>query len=345
MDNTFKEIHNQANAWEQTVPLVRERWAEVSRWIEITEQTHFLFIGCGTSYYLAESAARSFQSVTGRVSTAVPASEIFLAFDSTVPRNVPLVAFVISRSGTTSEVVNAARHLLGSAPGVEIVGVTCHTDTQLSGVSQYLIELDHAAEESVVMTQSFTSMLLALQTIAALIAGDDALLEDLARLPELLRPTMWEHEWFGRRLGQNLTQRHLVYLGLGIKHGLAQEATLKLKETTQTPCEAYSTLEFRHGPISIIEPGVAVVILGGMREQYYLPSLMADVREYGGYVAALAPYETEHTDHALLLPEALSDVARAILYLPALQFLAYYRALAVGLDPDQPRNLNQVVVI
>ncbi|MEJ7653546.1 MAG: SIS domain-containing protein [Chloroflexia bacterium] len=187
MDNTFKEIHNQANAWEQTVPLVRERWAEFSRWIEITEQTHFLFIGCGTSYYLAESAARSFQSVTGRVSTAVPASEIFLAFDSTVPRNVPLVAFVISRSGTTSEALNAARHLLGSAPGVEIVGVTCHTDTQLSGVSQYLIEIEHAAEESVVMTQSFTSMLLALQTIAALIAGDDALLEDLARLPELLR--------------------------------------------------------------------------------------------------------------------------------------------------------------
>ncbi|MEJ7653545.1 MAG: SIS domain-containing protein [Chloroflexia bacterium] len=155
---------------------------------------------------------------------------------------------------------------------------------------------------------------------------------------------MWEHEWFGRRLA-NLTQRHFVYLGLGIKHGLAQEATLKLKETTQTPCEAYSTLEFRHGPISIIEPGVAVVILGGMREQYYLPSLMADVREYGGYVAALAPYETEHTDHALQLPEGLSDVARAILYMPALQFLAYYRALAVGLDPDQPRNLNQVVVI
>ncbi|MDQ3855701.1 MAG: SIS domain-containing protein, partial [Chloroflexota bacterium] len=346
VEHAYREIHNQANAWQQTLPAVREQWQQISRWIEVPADAHFLFIGAGTSYYLARCAAQTFQEVTGRISTALPASETYLSPQSNVPRNVPLIAFVISRSGTTSEALSAANYLQTNVPGVELIGVTCNTSTQLSGYVQHIVELPFAPEESVVMTQSFTTMLLALQAVAALVAGDDRLLDELARLPDLLREHMWEFQWFGRSLGQNLNLKHFVYLGLGPYSGLAQEATLKLKEMTQTPCEAYSPLEFRHGPISILQGGVAVVLLEGERARHHMPLLEDDIREHGAYVAVLAPYEPEaQVDQALKLPEDLSDLARCVLYMPALQLLAYYRALALGLDPDQPRHLTQVVVI
>lgn len=114
---------------------------------------------------------------------------------------------------------------------------------------------------------------------------------------------------------------------------------------TQTPCEAYNPLEFRHGPISTVGAGTAVVLLEGLRERAYMAAIESDVKRFGAYVAVLAPYQAANADLALGLPEDFSDIARGVLYLPALQFLAYHRALALGLNPDRPRNLRQVVLL
>ncbi len=240
----------------------------------------------------------------------------------------------------------AADHLLTHhAENVQVMGITCNSGTQLAGRVRHTIELPHATEMSVVMTQSYTNMLLALQIVAALIAEHATLLNQLTRLPDLLEAELPGYESFARDIGNNLELDQFIYLGLGPNYGLAQEATLKLKEMTQTPCEAYNPLEFRHGPISIVRPGTVVVLLEGEREREYVSAVETDLRRYGAYVAALAPYATGNADRAILLPSDLADVARCVLYLPPLQLIAYYRAHALGLDPDQPRNLSQVVVL
>jgi glucosamine--fructose-6-phosphate aminotransferase (isomerizing) len=285
------------------------------------------------------------QERTGRPATAVPASEVFLSPASTVPAGVPLVAFVLSRSGSTSEAVLAARHLREHVPAARIVSVSCRPDSELARHAHLAIELPDAAERSVVMTRSFTSMLLALGLIAATIGGDGDAVRELERLPALGRDGMADAEAFAERLGEDTGLDAFVYLGLGPNHGLAQEATLKLKEMTQVPCEAYSPLEFRHGPISMIEPGSAVVLLGGSREEDYLPDLERDLARHGAHVAKVSPHGSAVADTVLRLPAGLSDVARGPLYLPPVQLLAYYRARAIGLNPDQPRNLDQVVVL
>jgi glucosamine--fructose-6-phosphate aminotransferase (isomerizing) len=156
---------------------------------------------------------------------------------------------------------------------------------------------------------------------------------------------MADAEAFGEALGADAALEPIVYLGLGPNHGLAQEATLKLKEMTQVACEAYGPLEFRHGPISIVEPGSAVVVLGGTRDEAYLPALEHDLARHGAHVARISPHPSERAGTAVLLPPGLSDVARGPLYMPPVQLLAYHRARAVGLNPDEPRNLDQVVVL
>lgn len=345
MSHTYEEIQGQSAAWRETIPAVREQWAQIRRTLHLGPETHYLFVGSGTSFYLAQAAAQSFQEITRQVSSPVPSSEIFLSPASTVPARVPVVAFVISRSGSTSEALIAADYLGKNFSNVEVVGITCQEGTELEERSEYTVRLPFAAEQSVVMTRSFTSMLLALQVIAGLIAGNDRLLDELEQLPDMLAGSMPAFEDFAEAIGGDLSRQQFIYLGLGAYRGLAEEATLKLKEMTQTPCEAYNPLEFRHGPISIVGPGTTAVLLEGLRERDYLPDLEADVKQHGAQVVALSPYPAPQADVTLDLPAGVSDVARGCLYLPPLQFIAYFRARALGLNPDEPRHLSQVVVL
>ena len=344
MSQTYTEILNQPNSWEETLRLVPELWSQVGTTLSIGTDTHVLFAGCGTSLYIAQAAAQSFQEVTGLVATAVPASEIFLSAASVVPVGRPVAVFIISRSGRTSETLLAA-DFLRDIPNVQTVGVTCNSGTDLAGRTDYAIELPHASEQSVVMTQSFTTMLLALQIVAGLVAADDALLAELQRLPEAALEMLPEVDDFARRLAEYGNPDLVVHLGLGPNQGLAEEGTLKLKEMTQVPCESYNPLEFRHGPISVVTDRTLIVILEGQRERAYIEDVERDLLHTGAVVARIAPYATAEPATSFLLGTGFSDIARCCLYLPPLQLHGYYRAVGLGLDPDRPRNLNQVVVL
>jgi glutamine---fructose-6-phosphate transaminase (isomerizing) len=308
------EILSQPETWEQTLASVPVQWREIAPRVPFAPETQVFFIGCGTSFYLAQTAAAAFQEITGYTSRAVPGSEVFLSPASILPRSAPVVAFVISRSGTSSEAVMAASFL-------------------------------NANDQSVVMTRSFTNMLLALQVIATLVAGRDDLRAELESLPGHLRPRLAAMQAFAREFGTNGDLRRFVYLGLGPNYGLAAEATLKLKEMTQVECEPYNPLEFRHGAISMVREDTAVVLLEGERERDYIADVEAHVKRYGARVAAVSPYQSEHAHASVLLPDGLSDVTRSVLYLPPVQLLAHERAVMLGLDPDAPRNLGHVVVL
>ena len=345
MSLTYGEIRNQPRSWAETIAAMGGHWASIKDAIPSGEEAQALFVGSGTSLYIAQAAAAVFQEATGHVSRATPASEVFLSPGTTVPRRAPTVGFLISRSGATSEAVLAAEHLRRSCPNVATVAVTCNRDTALAAATDHAIELPFANDRSVVMTQSFTCMLLALQLVAADVAGARALRAELELLPGLLGHDLDRFEAFGKDLGERSSLRRFVFLGLGPNAGLAEEGTLKLKEMTQVPCEAYNPLEFRHGPISTVADDTAAIILEGDRDRSYLGDVERDLRRLGATVATIGPFPAAAADLALLLPGGLSDLARGPLYIPALQFLAYHRALLLGLDPDRPRNLNPVVVL
>ena len=97
---------------------------------ETNPRTQWLFLGCGTSFYLAEAAAASWTLLTGQPARALPASEPLLFPELTLPRSAGLQAVVISRSGRTSETLRAAT-LLSREYRVPTLGVTCASDSPL----------------------------------------------------------------------------------------------------------------------------------------------------------------------------------------------------------------------
>ncbi|MDI2586965.1 SIS domain-containing protein [Psychrobacillus sp. NEAU-3TGS] len=334
--HTYNEIIGQADQLQKTLELVDNLI------MEHVNVDHVLFTGCGTSFYLAASAAKYYQTVTGQFASAVPASELFLHTSTTIVPGKKYFVVGISRSGTTSEILIALDHLKGNAD-IRTLAVTCNGDTPMAAATDQVIALDHITEKSVVMTQSFSNMLFALQVFAAKQGRSTQNLTELKQVPELVEAALTLED-LTKGVAEDLTKKRFIFLGSGSYNGIAKEATLKLKEMTQTECESYSSLEFRHGPISIVDDSTVVILLTQLETEDYDQQLVMDIQKLGGYVLTIGPVaEGFVADHIIELTNTINDLNRHAIYVPYLQLLAYQRAMHLGVDPDQPRNLTQVV--
>lgn len=342
---TLSEILRQPDTWDEAAAAVSQRAAQARSLIQSGAPDLCLFSGCGTSYYLSIAAAAFFQELTGLPSRAVPASELILRADSYLVKGRKALLVSFSRSGETTETVVAAR-LHKSRRSGPVIAVTCNDQDALGQEADLHIPIPGAGDRSVVMTSSFTSMLLAAELMGALAADQRERAEDLKRLSGLLRAQLERQRSFGETLGQDTSHQKFIFLGLAPFFGLASEAMLKLKEMTQVPCEAYSPLEFRHGPISIVEPGTLAVLLGSDRGDRHELDVLRDVRSLGGRTMLVTDeVPNGAADLGYAVGSGLADTVRGLLYMPLLQCLAYYRAMARGQDPDRPQHLNRVVTL
>lgn len=344
-NHTYGEIQRQPRTWQQTIDTVLGRREELEqKWADLSPD-EVIFIGSGTSYYISIAAALTFQEQTGILAKPVPASEIFLKPDAVIAKNKKTVIVASSRSGNTSEVVRAIEFAQNNGLA-ECLSITGNPDSEMAQKTAYTIVLPHIQEKSVVMTSSFTNILLACQLIAGIVSRDEAYISELKQLPSIGGKVMQQAETTGQKLGEELQYSHFIYLGLGAYFGMANEGMLKMKEMTQSFAEAFNPLEFRHGPISVLNEKCRVILLSHRSLSSYEHDVVKDVREPGANTLVIGDdLQGFDSDETFELSSGLSDKSRGVLYLPLLQWIAYYRTLKMGLNPDKPRNLNQVVVL
>jgi glucosamine--fructose-6-phosphate aminotransferase (isomerizing) len=169
--------------------------------------------------------------------------------------------------------------------------------------------------------------------------------ERMYQIDELGTALIKDYAGLAQRIGNDPQIEQFFFLGSGPYYGLACEAMLKMKEMSLSYSEAFHFLEFRHGPMSMVNS--RTLIVGLLSETAFLheATVLKDMASLGAKILAVTPKETglggKHDQ--ILLPAGLSDLERGPLYLPILQLLAFYRSLNNGKDPDQPTNLRAVV--
>jgi glucosamine--fructose-6-phosphate aminotransferase (isomerizing) len=303
--------------------------------------------GAGSSYYLAQTVAAAGRAIIGRPVFAAPLSELILRPEGVLrgrfhsPRE-PVV--VISRSGSTSEAVTVATRM--RAAGHLTVAVTCRPTSPLAAVADIALVSPLGDESAIVMTRSFASMLALLLVVVAKIGVGSALLGDLETLADHW-PEAADAAATGRSLGATDWSR-VVVLGGGPAFGIASEWCLKLTETSQVPAIAYEPLEFRHGPISLCEPGVLVVGLVGGAGAAEEVAVVEEAGRLGASTWLIARDADEArgvADDVSLIGDGLHPVARLPLLVHPAHALALSLALTRGRDPDAPRHLGQVVIL
>jgi fructoselysine-6-P-deglycase FrlB-like protein len=285
------EIASQPALWAEAAALAEGATASLPRHGE-----RVAVIGCGTSWFMAMCYAVLREAAGQGWTDAFPASE--LPRDRTYDR-----VLAISRSGTTTEIIEALGALRGRVPSVAITGDPA---TPIAHVAQELVTLEAADERSVVQTRFATTALALLRA---------SLGEDLAGVVRDARTAL------DIPVEPYLAATQVSFLGSGWTVGLAHEAALKMREAAQAWTEAYPAAEYRHGPVSVAEPGRLTWMLGEA------PAGLAD--------------EVRATGATFVHHDALDPMAALIVA----QRTAVALALRHGLDPDQPRHLTRSVIL
>jgi fructoselysine-6-P-deglycase FrlB-like protein len=204
-------------------------------------------VGCGTSWFIAQSYA-ALREASGHGET-----DAFAASEMPTNRRYDRVV-VLSRSGTTTEILLLLAQLGGTVP---TLAITASEQAPVAAAADAVIALDFADELSVVQTRFATTELALLRAHL----GED--MAPVARAAEGI---------LASPLPEALTSaRQFTFLGTGWTCGLANEAALKLREAAGMWTEAYPAMEYRHGPIAVTGPGSVVWLLGpapdGLAEQ------------------------------------------------------------------------------
>jgi glutamine---fructose-6-phosphate transaminase (isomerizing) len=344
---SLAEILSQAECWAkclkglaagETVREIAERFGNSPEWV---------FIGCGSSYYIAQAAAASWSAITGTRARAIPASELLLFPDLVFAGMKEFVPVLISRSGQTSEVLRVAQLL--NEKQVPNLAVSCATGEKLEALATTSILLPAADEQSTVMTRSFTSMLLALQYLAATLAGDTAVLQSFASLPAVAARVLQDLPIRVREFVNNNSFSDYVCLGQGPYYGLACESALKVMEMSRTYAQSFHTLEFRHGPKSIVNEAVLVTFLLSENNHDAEVEVVEEIKELGGKTLVVANHISRRAraaaDLAVELDYAVPEISCLAPFVFAGQLVGFYTAMQKGLDPDRPANLSRVVLL
>lgn len=338
--HTRSEILSQPAAWQATL----ERLAGLTpaQYPDPLSYDHVIFTGCGSTYYLSQWAARHCQETCGVAASAVPASEMLLFPDAWLQTGKKTLLVAVSRSAETTETIRAMEAFLAERHG-DALSIVCYPERPLGQVSPVVLATPAGQESSVAQTRSFTSMMLGVLWLLRADWGNDL----AARLAGAASRLIEHHQALAAALGHEAGLERYFFLGSGPLYGLACEAMLKMKEMSLSYAEAYHLLEFRHGPMSMVGPRSLVVGLLGRQGRDHAMAVLSDMRALGARIVVVAddagPGVAHVADEMVVLGSDLPPAWRAPLYLPVLQLLALYRALAKGLDADRPANLSAVV--
>jgi glutamine---fructose-6-phosphate transaminase (isomerizing) len=285
-----------------------------------------VFTGCGTSYYLAQTLACAFNA-QGQSAIAVPGAEWARRPECYLADTRDVLVVGLSRSGTTTETVQAIN--ASRAKGWRTLAISCEPGSTILLAADQAVCLPTDPREGIVMSVSASLMLLGGLRMAGITLPDTlvtAASQALATMDAQVAPLLR-----GRS--------HFVYLGAGVNYGIATEGGLKLQEMSISYSQSFHPMEYRHGPISLIDDRSLVVMLYSHDTATEESALVRELQSKGAKVIGI------NGPGDLTIPLDMTDAANALACLPALQLLGEKVALSKNINSETPRHLTKVVVL
>ncbi len=357
----LKEIHEQPRAMEDTLRgrLDRENGDIHGLEIGLSDEDargieRVYLLACGTSYHAAMTGRYLIERLAKVPATVEIASE-FRGRDPIIGPGDLVVA--VSQSGETLDTLIAAKE--AKSRGAKVLAIVNVIGSAIPRAADAAFYTHAGPEIGVASTKCFTTQLANLLMFSvwlgrrrgALDADQTrALVEDMARLPHLMRDVLLGT----RQLVANLAKRYneardVLFLGRGMSFPIALEGALKLKEISYVHAEGYAAGEMKHGPIALIDSSVPVLVLCP-KDPWYERTLsnLQEAKAREAMVIAIATEgdeEVRDVAHDLVeIPEVRTELTPFLTVLP-LQLYSYYVADFKGTDVDQPRNLAKTVTV
>jgi len=318
------------------------------------EMDRVVFLGCGTAYQACCIGKMLMEEWAQVPASAVIAGEFLDQYTVITPKTA---VFAVSKSGETKNTLDAIEE--AKRRGARIFGVVNDVGTAIAQMTGAGVYTRAGHEEGVASTKAFTTQVLTLSLICLMIARlrrmgfqeGLAITQALRRLPAQVTEILKEGTDLQRILEPHVKKLveapSAYFLGRGYLSPVASEGALKLKEVSYVHAEGFPMLEMKHGPLALLKNGFPVVVLyqpkSGLASEHATTKMIEDKCQ--ATLIPILPMEGFLMNQRFIpVPETIPALQPILSVIP-LQLLAYYTAIARGLNPDRPRNLAKSVTV
>ena len=354
----LKEIEEQPEVVNKTLEFYtkedgKEKLTDLFEEIDFSKVQEIDIVACGTAYYAGLQGANYLKKIAQFRSNVEIASEFRYSDPIIDERNV--VVFV-SQSGETLDTLMALR--LAKSKGAKIIAITNVVGSTISREADVVIYTLAGPEISVASTKAYTAQVITFYLLSLEIALKLNKITEAEYKNYILKAynlsgkieEIFDSKEKIKGIAETIKdKRNGFYIGRGIDEKVAREGSLKMKEITYIHTEAFPAGELKHGTIALIENGTMVVVVATQEDM--IEKVVSNIKELkarGAYIISITKNSYKDiidvSDEVLAISDIDDILAPVLAVIPA-QLLAYYTAVAKGLDVDKPRNLAKSVTV
>jgi glutamine---fructose-6-phosphate transaminase (isomerizing) len=338
------EIREQPRALERTLAEELRRLPRFERLVAQKRPRLVVLVARGTSDNAATFGRYLIEITTG-IPVSLAAPSISTLYDASIDYRDCLVV-AISQSGESTDtnlVLERAK-----AAGAMTVGITNEKASTLARLADHVFLVRAGKERSVAATKTYTGQVLILYLIACAL-GAKIPHSDLERLPEMAEEALTLEPEVAAIAERYRFMRQAVVVGRGLNYASAFEWALKMMETCYIVAERFSSADFQHGPIALVEQSFPVFAFAPSGVTWKsMSEMLHKLQGLGAEILAIADRANPEADtratRVIRLPRRIKEVLTPIPYIIPAQLFAGHLAALKGLNPDQPRTINKVTL-
>jgi glutamine---fructose-6-phosphate transaminase (isomerizing) len=319
---------------------------------QLRDAHRIIFTACGTSWHSALVAEYLIENLC-QIPVEVEYASEFRYRNPVLAKDD--VVFAISQSGETADTLAAIKE--AKLKGATTLGIVNVVGSSIARETQAGVYIHAGPEIGVASTKAFTSQLAVLTLIALFIgrmrnismSEGMKIARELEEIPSKIQSILDQADKIKEISLKYKKAKNFLYLGRGYNFPIALEGALKLKEISYIHAEGYPAAEMKHGPIALIHEDMPVVFIA-LKDEIYdkVLSNIEEVKARKGKVIVVANEGDEdikdYADHVIYIPKTLPMLS-PVLSVIVMQLIAYYIAVDLGCNVDQPRNLAKSVTV
>ena len=339
-----QEIEEQPEAIARTVESCASEVEALGRDMRARDLNYIMIAARGSSDNAGVYAKYLFQAFNGL--PVVMTTPSLYTFYHRPPRLKNVLVLGISQSGQSEDIVEVLSD--ARKQGAMTAAVTADANSPLAAKADHPLLLQTGAEKAVAATKTFTSSMAVLASLSAALEQSRERMACIRELPALAERTLaLSGGPAAARAERYRYMQRCVVISRGFSYGISMEIALKLKELTYVTAEPYSSADFMHGPMAMLEPGFPVILVAPSGTLLpHMQEFARQLQERESEIIAISDAKEildmgiTRLPIAVGAPEWLSPV---LCVMPG-QLLGLHLSIAKGVDPDAPRGLRKVTV-
>jgi glutamine---fructose-6-phosphate transaminase (isomerizing) len=334
----LQEIAEQPVALERTIQAERQKVEKLGKFLRERDVDLIVLVARGSS----DNAAlfgRYLLEVTGGVPVSLAAPSVYTLYNAKLNLSRALVVGV-SQSGEGTDINTVLEQAKQS--GAFTLGITNEPESTMAKLSDETLLIHAGKEKSVAATKTYTGQMLHFYLLASALSDNKI---DIERIPHFAARALQFDTEIKRLVERYVFMENCVVVGRGMNYGNSYELALKLMETCYVVAERFSSADFFHGPLAIVERRFPVILFApmGVTKQGTV-DLLKRLHEVGADTFSITNDDeiAALSSRSLRMPAEIDEFSSPIPFIIPAQLFAAHLATAKGLNPDAPRSLSKV---